>query len=230
MHIGVAPVADRYPEPPLGVLLSDGRLRRPIRSQSRDRGGGGRLVKDDDKDADDAELAARAVLDRAVFGVLYDRYAPAVYRYCYRRLGERTAAEDATSGTFLRAMESLPAYRGGSFRAWLFAIAHSVVVNGTRRRGERAWEETFDVVDPGASPEEWAIAADDRRQVVALLASLPEDQRRVIELRLAGLSGNEIAESIGKSVAAVKMLQHRAMQRFRRTVAAQTASRVESHG
>jgi RNA polymerase sigma-70 factor (ECF subfamily) len=192
------------------------------------------LVRRDDTDAYDVELAARAVHDRAVFGELYDRYASVVYRYCYRRLGERTAAEDATSGTFLRAMEALPSFRGrgpsGCFRAWLFAIAHSVVVNGTRRRGESALDDTFDVVDPGASPEVRAIAADDRRQVVALLASLPEDQRRVIELRLAGLSGSEIAESIGKSVAAVKMLQHRAMQRFRRTVAAQTAPRIESHG
>jgi RNA polymerase sigma-70 factor (ECF subfamily) len=187
-------------------------------------------VRRDDTDADDVELAARAVLDRAAFGVLYDRYATAVYRYCYRRLGERTAAEDATSGTFVRAIEALPSFRGGSFRAWLFAIAHSVVVNGTRRRAERALGDTFDVADPAASPEEMAIAADDRRQVVALLASLPEDQRRVIELRLAGLSGNEIAESIGKSVAAVKMLQHRAMQRCRRTLAAQAAPGVETHG
>jgi RNA polymerase sigma-70 factor (ECF subfamily) len=77
------------------------------------------------------------------------------------------------------------------------------------------------------SPEEAAIAADDRRQIVELLASLPEEQRRVIELRLAGLSGNEIAESIGKSVAAVKMLQHRAMQRFRRTLAIPGAREVE---
>ncbi|HEY7035343.1 MAG TPA: sigma-70 family RNA polymerase sigma factor [Thermomicrobiales bacterium] len=184
----------------------------------------------DETDVDDVELAARAVLDRAVFGVLYDRHAPAIFRYCYRRLGERAAAEDATSGTFVRAMEALPTFRGGSFRSWLFAIAHSVVVNGTRRRTESTLEDTFDVVDPAATPEETAIAADERRQIVALLASLPEDQRRVIELRLAGLSGNEIAASIGKSVAAVKMLQHRAMQRFRRTLAVQTAPGVERHG
>jgi RNA polymerase sigma-70 factor (ECF subfamily) len=83
------------------------------------------------------------------------------------------------------------------------------------------------VVDPSISPEDAAIAADGRRQIVELLAALPEDQRRVIELRLAGLSGNEIAESIGKSVAAVKMLQHRAMQRFRRILAVPNAQEVE---
>jgi RNA polymerase sigma-70 factor (ECF subfamily) len=229
LHTDELPADGRYLAASIGVYDGSDRLRRAIRGSTRTRCGGW-LVRGDDTDADDVELAARAVHDRAVFGVLYDRHAAAIFRYCYRRLGERAAAEDATSGTFVRAIEALPTFRGGSFRAWLFAIAHSVVVDGTRRRAERALEDTLDIVDPAASPEETAIAADERRQVVALLASLPEDQRRVIELRLAGLSGNEIAESIGKSVAAVKMLQHRAMRRFRRTLAAQTTPGVESHG
>jgi RNA polymerase sigma-70 factor, ECF subfamily len=171
-------------------------------------------------------LAKRALLDRTAFGVLYDRHAVTIYRYCYRRLGNRAAAEDATSGTFLRALEALPGFRGGSFRAWLYAIAHSVIVNGVRRRTELTLDDSFDTADPAESPEDATIAADERRTIVELLASFPEDQRRVIELRLAGLSGNEIAESIGKSVPAVKMLQHRAMQRFRRSLV-ETAQRAE---
>lgn len=167
---------------------------------------------------DDVTLAARALHDRAAFGLLYDRHAVTIYRYCYRRLGNRAAAEDATSGTFLRALESLPGFRGGSFRAWLYAIAHSVVVNTVRKRSELALGDDFDTADPTISPEEVTIAADERGRIVALLASFPEDQRRVIELRLVGFSGAEIAESIGKSVPAVKMLQHRAMQRLKRSL------------
>jgi RNA polymerase sigma-70 factor (ECF subfamily) len=187
-------------------------------------------VRREESDADDAEVAARAVHDRAAFGVLYDRYAVAVYRYCYRRLGERGAAEDATSNTFLKAIESLPGYRGGSFPAWLFAIAHSVVVNGARRRSEAALDESYEVADASASPEEEAMAGDDRRQIVRLLAGLPGEQRRVVELRLAGLSGAEIAESIGKSVPAVKMLQHRAMTNLRRRLSAPGATGDDPHG
>jgi DNA-directed RNA polymerase specialized sigma24 family protein len=52
------------------------------------------------------------------------------------------------------------------------------------------------------------------------LASLTDDQRRVIELRLAGLSGIEISKAVGKSHAAVKMLQHRALEQLRLTLAA----------
>ena len=66
-----------------------------------------------------------------------------------------------------------------------------------------------------------------RRRLVGVVAGRPATGDRI---RMAGLSGNEIAESIGKSVAAVKMLQHRAMQRFRRTLAVQAAPGVESHG
>jgi RNA polymerase sigma-70 factor (ECF subfamily) len=186
-------------------------------------------VRREETDADDAEVAARAVHDRAAFGVLYDRYATVVFRYCYRRLGERGAAEDATSATFLKAIESLPGYRGGSFPAWLFAIAHSVVVTTARRRTESALDESYDVADGEPSPEDAAMAADDRRRIVRLLAGLPEDQRRVIELRLAGLSGAEIAMSIGRSVSAVKMLQHRAMTNLRRRLTAPAATGDHPH-
>jgi len=57
---------------------------------------------------------------------------------------------------------------------------------------------------------------------------LPVDQREVIELRLAGLTGREIAEAMERSVDAVKMLQLRAMKRLRAAVLTQqTEERVK---
>src|SRR5262245_60361601 len=76
---------------------------------------------------DDALLVMRAQAEPSAFTVLYDRYVEAVYRYCDRRLGDRTAAEDATSVIFTRAFVNLPKYRAGTFRGWLFTIAHNVV-------------------------------------------------------------------------------------------------------
>ena len=91
-------------------------------------------------DVDDAALAARAATDRAAFGLLYDRYAERVFRYCYRRLGNREAAEDATSQVFLKALVSLPNYREtGTFAGWLFAIAFSTTVDLERRRVHTTW-------------------------------------------------------------------------------------------
>jgi RNA polymerase sigma factor (sigma-70 family) len=139
-------------------------------------GGQGAAVRTGDES--ESELVARAQRDRGAFGPLYARYAERVYRYCYRRLESREAAEDATSLVFTRALAALPDYRGGSFAAWLFAIAHNVVVNAARRRPDLPLETAGDLVDAasGGSPEALALIAEDERTLQALLAGLPPDQ------------------------------------------------------
>jgi len=166
---------------------------------------------------DEAVLVARARRDRAAFGPLYARYADRVYRYCHRRLGTREAAEDATSLVFAKALAGLAGFRGGSFPAWLFAIAHNVCLNAVRRRPDLPLAAAGDPPDPAStgSPETLALAAEAERDLRALLAALPPDQRRVLELRLAGLAGAEIAAAMGRSLASVKMLQVRALASLR---------------
>jgi RNA polymerase sigma-70 factor (ECF subfamily) len=173
----------------------------------------------------DAVLVARARADRGAFGPLYDRYADRVYRYCLRRLGTREAAEDATSLTFAKALAGLPGFRGGSFAAWLFAIAHNVCANAARRRPDLPLEAAGDPPDaaPDAAPEARALESEASRELRALLDVLPADQRRVVELRLAGLTGAEVAAAMGRSLAAVKMLQVRALARLRAAHAAERA-------
>lgn len=166
---------------------------------------------------DDAVLAARALTDRAAFGLLYDRYAERVFRYCYRRLGDWDAAEDATSQVFLKALASLPGYReGGTFAGWLFAIAFSTTTDSERRRRPTVPIDDADLLaDATPGPEETAVAAELRDQLHALIGGLLPDQRHAIELRLAGLSGAEVATAMGRTHRAVKMLQFRAFQRLR---------------
>jgi RNA polymerase sigma-70 factor, ECF subfamily len=165
---------------------------------------------------DDAELVARAQADRQAFALLYRRYLDPIHRYCYRRLGSREAAEDATSLVFAKALASLPAYRAGSFRSWLFAIAHHVITDDLRaRRVVAELDAAVELTDRGATPEEVAMAADATSAVVRLLAHLSPGQRRVVELRLAGLTGREVAEVLGCSLGAVKSAQVRAYTRLR---------------
>jgi RNA polymerase sigma-70 factor, ECF subfamily len=165
---------------------------------------------------DDDALARRAARDREAFAELYARYLDAVYRYCYRRLGTRELAEDATSQVFHNVLTAVERYRGGSFRAWIFTIAHNVVTDSYRRRRPvRPLDTAREVVDRNDSPEELAISADERREVRDLVRQLPPDQQRVVELRMAGLTGAEIAEVLERSTGAIKMLQHRAMTRLR---------------
>ena len=166
----------------------------------------------------DAALVAAARRDRASFAPLYLRYVDPVFRYCLRRLGSREAAEDATAQVFTKAIGALPGYRenGPSFRSWLFAIAHNVLVDaGRSARPQDTLDESLPLTDPGIGPEEEALAAEGQREVQVLLASVPPDQRRVLELRLAGLTTAEIAQALGLSAGAVRASQYRAVKRLR---------------
>lgn len=166
--------------------------------------------------ADDAELVAMAQENPYAFEFLYRRYVDPVHRYCHRRLGSREAAEDATSLIFTKAFTSLPRFRTGSFRSWLFTIAYHVIADDLRaRRSQLDLNEASDMAGPDPSPEELVVALEGERSVAALLNHLPDAQRQVVELRLAGLTGREIADVLGRGLPAVKMSQLRAYARLR---------------
>lgn len=164
----------------------------------------------------DDELVALAQQDRAAFVALYTRYATPIYRYCYVRLRSREAAEDATSQTFVKALAALHRFHGGSFRGWLFAIAQNVVIDAQRRqRPQASLDDAEPVADLRPTPEDHALATESERSVLALLDHLSPDQRQVVELRLAGLTGPEIAEVLGRRPEAVKSTQFRAYTKLR---------------
>jgi RNA polymerase sigma-70 factor (ECF subfamily) len=165
---------------------------------------------------DEALLVARAKRDRDAFAPLYLSYFDRIYGYSYRRLGNPDEAADATSAIFARALASLASCREDSFRSWLFAIAHNVLVDlyRTRRRTDPL-EGAMEIHDRDPSPEDAAIAGERTRTVGALLAQLAPDQRRVLELRLAGLTSKEIGTVLGKHPNAIDQLQYRAVQRLR---------------
>ena len=165
---------------------------------------------------DEADLVERARWDRRAFAPLYRRYVAPVYGYCHHRLGSREAAEDATSLVFAKALTALPSQRGGSFRGWLFGIAHHVVADALRARGpDEPLDAATVVVDASPSPEELVLVDEDRRVLRRLLAQLPSDQRHIVELRLAGLTNVEIAQALGRSRGAIDVAYHRAVVRLR---------------
>jgi RNA polymerase sigma-70 factor (ECF subfamily) len=168
------------------------------------------------EDQSDEALAARALHDPEAFTLLYRAYALDVYRYCYRRLQDRDFAEDATSQTFINAYAGLRRLGHKPFRPWLFAIAHNVVVDVHRNR--RRFSALCDVdsrEDPDPSPETLAIDREQRDAMQRLLRQLSKRDREVVELRLAGLTGREIAQTLDCSPDAVRAAQYRAMHRLR---------------
>ena len=171
-----------------------------------------------EQNAEDAALVAAAKRDRAAFAPLYLRYADPIYRYCLRWLGGREAAEDATAQIFTKVLIALPAYRldGPSFRSWLFAVAHNVLVDAERVSVPvYGLEAATAVVDSAPGPEAAALAAEGQREVRTLLAAVAPEQRRVLELRLAGLTTAEVADALGRSQGAIRATQFRAAVRLR---------------
>ncbi|MGH2558776.1 MAG: RNA polymerase sigma factor [Thermomicrobiales bacterium] len=178
---------------------------------------------------DDLALAVAAKTDRAAFGVLYDRYVHRVYGYCYRLLQTPEAAEDATSQVFTKALAALPRFRddGPSFGAWLFAIAHNVVIDEFRAARRALWPAATAVTaDDAPGPEETAVVAEAVRELRAVLSQLSADQANVIELRLTGLTDKEIAFVLGRARGAVRVAQHRAVRRLRALLGVEPRSKV----
>lgn len=179
----------------------------------------------------DALLVSRVQQDPAAFAELYRRYLNPIYGYCWRRLGSREAAEDATSQIFLKALGALPQYRGDhTFRSWLFTIAHNVVVDHYRaHRPDRPLDEAVNVSDHHQSPEDLAVAAADAAAMRAMLGNLTPDQARVIELRLAGLSESEIARVLNRRPGSVRATQFRALGRLRTLLGASPVLEGDGH-
>lgn len=178
----------------------------------------------------DEAIVAAAQVDRAAFAPLYTRYVDSVFRFCYRRLGNRAAAEDATSRVFERALAALPNYQKGPFRAWLFTIARNTVIDLHRTsRDHQSLDAAVEMTDGRPGPEETSVSRSESAWIRDLLAHLTPDQQQIVELRLAGLSDREIADVLGRSHGSIRTAQHRALQRLRTLLRTSVADQEEHH-
>ena len=170
--------------------------------------------------AEEVAIVLRARGDRRAFEPVYRHYYPRVLGYCRRRLLHDEDAADATSQTFAKALGGLDGFTGGAVASWLFTIARHVVIDAVRRRRpEVDLQAAGEITEPTAGPEELTVAGDRRRALLAAVARLTPEQREMVELRLAGLTGQEIADVLGLSLSAVKSSQFRAYTRLRALLA-----------
>jgi RNA polymerase sigma-70 factor, ECF subfamily len=182
---------------------------------------------------DELDRIAAARADPQAFAPLYEAYADLVWRYALRRLGDPDRAADVTSATFVQAIRALPGFqpevRGEetTFRSWLMTIARNAVISEWRRRQPAFRLDGLDagdiLADTSPSPEEHAIRRDERDDVLAALAQLPPVQRRIVELRVAGLKSAEIADLLDMRVSAVNTAHFRAIARLRDLLGAPVA-------
>jgi RNA polymerase sigma-70 factor (ECF subfamily) len=164
--------------------------------------------------------------DKAAIGRLYDQHVEMIYKYALYRTGDPATAEDITADVFLRVIESLDQYeeRGLPFAAWLYRIAHARVVDYWRRIKRRPTLE-LDRPSVQAVVEEDEALRRDVVQYTALAQALQlitDEQQQVIVLKfLQGLENEEVAAIMGKTVGAIKALQHRGLESLARVLGTQ---------
>lgn len=172
--------------------------------------------------SDEELMAAYVAGDIAAFRLLFARYALVLYRMVRRRLGSDEDARDLVQQTLLQMHRARHDFRHDSrLRPWLFTIAMNLVREHYRRKGRRP-EQPLDLETPGRdrpiepTPEP-GESSERMARVRAALASLPEQQREVIELHWFEDSPyEEIARIVGASVAAVRVRAHRGYERLRK--------------
>ena len=158
-------------------------------------------------------LVDRARSDAAAFGELYDFYLPRIYGFAYRRLQERSVAEDVTATTFQRALEAVRHrdFRNDAFGGWLYRVAANAVVDRVRD-GRRI--VSLAMTD---GPVGDAFAASlDRDELRTAMARLSGQQREVLTLRFYDdLDADEASAVLGCSRATFAVRLHRAITALR---------------
>ncbi|MEK7195989.1 MAG: sigma-70 family RNA polymerase sigma factor [Patescibacteria group bacterium] len=167
------------------------------------------------KKAQDGEVKA--------FGSLYDYYLPKIYRFVLLKVSHREEAEDLTHQAFLKAWENIEQYdfRGYSFGSWLYRIARNVTVD--YYRGARLEVRVEDVSEvhlvKDNSLEEDVERSLEWQRLAESIKKLKEVEQDVIVMRFVeDLSLKDIAEAIGKSEGAVKVIQHRAIKNLKKII------------
>src|SRR5574341_393965 len=159
------------------------------------------------------------------FARLYERYFDRVYAFALTRTGDRAAAEDVTSETFRVAFENLARFewRGVPFSAWLFRIATNAATDQAMMASRAQTLDASEVVQD-ESWEARLIEVETRARLFEMVERLPGDQRRVIVMRFGQeQSVREIAGALNRTEGAVKLRQHRAMQKLRAWVGDENA-------
>jgi RNA polymerase sigma-70 factor (ECF subfamily) len=154
--------------------------------------------------------------DRAALEELYLIHFDRIYSYLHVSVGNRHDAEDLTTQTFLKMLESIGRFRWQSapFSAWLFRIAHNLAMD--HFRANKRWQPQEDVPEPEAdevtSAETGALESIGRRSILELFEDQSPEQQQVLTLKFVfNFSNGEAATILAKTEGAIKSLQHRAL-------------------
>jgi RNA polymerase sigma-70 factor (ECF subfamily) len=171
------------------------------------------------KELDDGVLVERTRDgDRRAFSELVRRHQAIVYRSCYRILGDREDAKDASQEAFIRAYRKLDTFQGRSaFRTWLLRLAMNVSLNErSRRELPRTDIGSAESIAGTEAPETELLRSEVAARVHKALQLVQPNHRAAVVLRdLEGLTYRETAESLGIAEGTAKSWVHRGRERLK---------------
>jgi RNA polymerase sigma-70 factor (ECF subfamily) len=171
---------------------------------------------------DEATLLERIrQCDTAALAQVYDDYYDRIYRYIYGYVGQVGAAEDLTANVFFRLLRAVR--DGNSPRsnlpAWLYRVAHNLVVDAFRRKPPEQLELAEWLESDEPDPSRTAEQRMQLERVRLALRQLTEGQQQVIMLKFfQGMDSREVASIMDRSEGAVDALQHRGLRALRKVL------------
>jgi len=158
--------------------------------------------------------------DPAAFGLLVDKYKGAVYALAYSMLHDFHEAEDITQEVFLKAWKAIGSCKGKekTFSSWLYRIAHNLIIDKLRKSQKQSSHEAELPEDVSDTSDRMEISLE-QRDLLKVIDILSPNQRQVILMKfIEDMDNQEIAETMGKSTGAIRILQMRALETLRKTL------------
>ena len=183
--------------------------------------------------ANEGQLIAQAQAgDKAAVSALYEAYVQAIHTYIGYRVESDNLAEDLTAEVFLRMLQGLPHYRdsGAPFGAWLYRIAATQIAD-YYRRNKRIVELSDNQPSDDTDPFGKAAKSEERKRLREALAMLPPDYQTLLILRFMQEQPHQVvAAALNKSEAAIRVMQHRALNALAEHLGADSKARSYLRG
>ncbi len=155
---------------------------------------------------------------RKKFAKIYDKYIEKIYRFIFLKVSSQEIAEDLCSETFLKGWQAFNSQKIKHPQAFLYKIARNLVVDHYREKGkvQIISAEYASIIDPRQDLEKQAMLTSDINNVKQAIGNLKDDYQNVIIWRyLEEMSIPEIAQVLGRTDGATRVLLHRALKNLK---------------
>ena len=178
-------------------------------------------IVQEDRNLEIENLVVQAIQGNVeAFGELYTYHVKKIYRYVYYNVHNTTGAEDITQEVFLKAWKAIKSCKGKekTFSSWLYRIAHNLIIDRLRKSQKQSSHEAELPEDIRDTSDGMEISLENR-DLLKVIELLPPNQRQVIIMKFIDeMDNREIAETLGKSTGAIRILQMRALEALRQNL------------